>query len=205
MSVGGLFGPACASVFTFLAAGLVTRSAPKMQWHLRAYTLIQVVVVPHSLVDGQRHSNVVTHQTVKSSIPIPHTLFSTTRPSPSHCLRPPLTMAMLPRAARPALERIARSSVTASFHSSAAQMATLRELEQRVKSVRNIEKITKVCRLQRYRGTQAGRYSNTHSPIFPRSMSHYTQSMKMIASTKLSKAQRAMQAARSYGKANEGA
>jgi F-type H+-transporting ATPase subunit gamma len=49
-------------------------------------------------------------------------------------------------------------------------MATLREIEMRLKSVRNIEKITK--------------------------------SMKMIASTKLSKAQRAMISAKSYGEAN---
>lgn len=49
-------------------------------------------------------------------------------------------------------------------------MATLRELETRLKSVRNIEKITK--------------------------------SMKMIASTKLAKAQRAMTQAKEYGLAN---
>ncbi|KIK55511.1 hypothetical protein GYMLUDRAFT_76466 [Collybiopsis luxurians FD-317 M1] len=49
-------------------------------------------------------------------------------------------------------------------------MATLREIELRLKSVRNIEKITK--------------------------------SMKMIASTKLSKAQKAMQAGKLYGAAN---
>ncbi|KAF8625074.1 hypothetical protein AX15_005556 [Amanita polypyramis BW_CC] len=52
----------------------------------------------------------------------------------------------------------------------ARNMATLREIELRLKSVRNIEKITK--------------------------------SMKMIASTKLSKAQRAMQAGKEYGLAN---
>ncbi|KAK7460910.1 atp3 gamma subunit of the F1 sector of mitochondrial F1F0 ATP synthase [Stygiomarasmius scandens] len=52
----------------------------------------------------------------------------------------------------------------------ARNMATLRELELRLKSVKNIEKITK--------------------------------SMKMIASTKLSKAQRAMQAGKQYGAAN---
>jgi len=50
-------------------------------------------------------------------------------------------------------------------------MATLREIELRLKSVRNIEKITK--------------------------------SMKMIASTKLAKAQRAMQAGKEYGLANK--
>ncbi|CDO77749.1 hypothetical protein BN946_scf184993.g12 [Trametes cinnabarina] len=49
-------------------------------------------------------------------------------------------------------------------------MATLREIELRLKSVRNIEKITK--------------------------------SMKMIASTKMNKAQRAMQAGKEYGLAN---
>ncbi|KAF8351973.1 ATPase, F1 complex, gamma subunit domain-containing protein [Amanita rubescens] len=53
---------------------------------------------------------------------------------------------------------------------SARNMATLREIELRLKSVRNIEKITK--------------------------------SMKMIASTKLAKAQRAMQAGKEYGIAN---
>ncbi|KIL66121.1 hypothetical protein M378DRAFT_10405 [Amanita muscaria Koide BX008] len=54
----------------------------------------------------------------------------------------------------------------------ARNMATLREIELRLKSVRNIEKITK--------------------------------SMKMIASTKLAKAQRAMQAGKQYGLANAG-
>ncbi|TDL27868.1 ATP synthase F1 gamma [Rickenella mellea] len=52
----------------------------------------------------------------------------------------------------------------------ARNMATLRELELRLKSVKNIEKITK--------------------------------SMKMIASTKLAKAQRAMNAGKEYGAAN---
>ncbi|KAH7883038.1 F1 complex, gamma subunit of ATPase [Phlebopus sp. FC_14] len=52
----------------------------------------------------------------------------------------------------------------------ARNMATLREIELRLKSVRNIEKITK--------------------------------SMKMIASTKLAKAQRAMNAGKDYGLAN---
>lgn len=63
-------------------------------------------------------------------------------------------MAMLPRAARPALVAsgfsapIARQGVAAAagFHSSAVQQQTLRELEQRIKSVKNIEKITKVIR-----------------------------------------------------------
>jgi len=53
---------------------------------------------------------------------------------------------------------------------SARNMATLREIEMRLKSVKNIEKITK--------------------------------SMKMIASTKLAKAQRAMQNGKQYGVAN---
>ncbi|KAG9308322.1 ATPase, F1 complex, gamma subunit domain-containing protein [Chiua virens] len=55
----------------------------------------------------------------------------------------------------------------------ARNMATLREIELRLKSVRNIEKITK--------------------------------SMKMIASTKLAKAQRAMVTGKEYGIANSGA
>ncbi|CAD6591575.1 MAG: atp3 gamma subunit of the F1 sector of mitochondrial F1F0 ATP synthase, partial [Tremellales sp. Tagirdzhanova-0007] len=49
-------------------------------------------------------------------------------------------------------------------------MATLREIEQRLKSVKNIEKITK--------------------------------SMKVVASTKLSRAERAMREAKKYGAAN---
>ena len=57
-----------------------------------------------------------------------------------------------------------------SFSSTTANYETLREIEQRLKSVKNIEKITK--------------------------------SMKMIASTKLTKAQRAMNTAITYGKAN---
>lgn len=67
-------------------------------------------------------------------------------------------MAMLVRsAARPALNagltlQIARASVHslnahAGFHSSAVQESTLRELEHRIKSVKNIEKITKVRKL----------------------------------------------------------
>jgi len=55
-------------------------------------------------------------------------------------------------------------------HAPARNMATLREIETRLKSVKNIEKITK--------------------------------SMKMIASTKLAKAQRAMGQAKEYGVAN---
>ncbi|PWN52803.1 putative ATP3-F1F0-ATPase complex, F1 gamma subunit [Violaceomyces palustris] len=83
-------------------------------------------------------------------------------------------MAMLPRAARPAINRLAQVTpiaARAGFHSTAQQFAPLRETEQRIKSVKNIEKITK--------------------------------SMKMIASTKLSKAQRAMAAAKAYGAANQ--
>ncbi|PWN36244.1 putative ATP3-F1F0-ATPase complex, F1 gamma subunit [Meira miltonrushii] len=88
-------------------------------------------------------------------------------------------MASLARTAvRPALSAgmvmpsaAVRVSATAGFHSSATQMSTLRELEGRIKSVKNIEKITK--------------------------------SMKMIASTKLAKAQRAMHAAKAYGQTND--
>jgi len=63
-----------------------------------------------------------------------------------------------------------RSVVSATAPAGARNMATLREIELRLKSVRNIEKITK--------------------------------SMKMIASTKLAKAQRAMVVGKSYGVAN---
>ncbi|RDB17148.1 ATP synthase subunit gamma, mitochondrial [Hypsizygus marmoreus] len=62
------------------------------------------------------------------------------------------------------------SPLGAAAPTNARNMATLREIELRLKSVRNIEKITK--------------------------------SMKMIASTKLAKAQRAMQAGKDYGLAN---
>lgn len=68
-------------------------------------------------------------------------------------------MAMLPRAARPVLTSAApllRASQSAGFHSSGAQMATLRELEQRVKSVKNIEKITKVSGRAVDRGDSGG-------------------------------------------------
>lgn len=73
--------------------------------------------------------------------------------------------------ALPAVQRAAAPAARG-FHASAVQAATLRELEQRIKSVSNIEKITK--------------------------------SMKMIASTQLNKAQRAMTAAQKYGEANQG-
>ncbi|KAI0317362.1 ATP synthase F1 gamma [Amylostereum chailletii] len=73
--------------------------------------------------------------------------------------------------ARSSVARVAlKSSPLGAAPSSARNMATLRELELRLKSVRNIEKITK--------------------------------SMKMIASTKLAKAQRAMQSGKQYGAAN---
>ncbi|KAJ7100902.1 ATP synthase F1 gamma [Mycena belliarum] len=68
---------------------------------------------------------------------------------------------------------LARSAVRVRFAGAETPrrtMATLREIEMRLKSVKNIEKITK--------------------------------SMKIVASTKLAKATRAMQAGRSYGLAN---
>jgi len=64
----------------------------------------------------------------------------------------------------------APSALSGAGPGNARNMATLREIELRLKSVRNIEKITK--------------------------------SMKMIASTKLAKAQRAMAAGKEYGIAN---
>ncbi|KAK0617959.1 ATP synthase gamma chain mitochondrial precursor [Bombardia bombarda] len=76
---------------------------------------------------------------------------------------------MLSRAARPALRAgAAVSSRTAA--PSTATFATLREIEGRLKSIRNIEKITKT--------------------------------MKIVASTKLNRAQRAMRESRSYGGAS---
>ncbi|KAJ3483864.1 hypothetical protein NLI96_g6023 [Meripilus lineatus] len=73
--------------------------------------------------------------------------------------------------ARSTLGRVAsQPKVLGAAPAGARNMATLREIELRLKSVRNIEKITK--------------------------------SMKMIASTKLAKAQRAMQAGKEYGIAN---
>ncbi|CCM04500.1 uncharacterized protein FIBRA_06680 [Fibroporia radiculosa] len=72
--------------------------------------------------------------------------------------------------ARRTLGRIASQPPVGAAPAGARNMATLREIELRLKSVRNIEKITK--------------------------------SMKMIASTKLAKAQRAMQAGKQYGVAN---
>ncbi|KAI0340279.1 ATP synthase F1 gamma [Trametopsis cervina] len=72
--------------------------------------------------------------------------------------------------ARQALCRMLKPSVVGATPAGARNMATLREIEMRLKSVRNIEKITK--------------------------------SMKLIASTKLNKAQRAMAAGKQYGLAN---
>lgn len=65
------------------------------------------------------------------------------------------------------LERYANGSFVRPIPASAANYATLREIEGRLKSIRNIEKITKT--------------------------------MKIVASTKLSRAQRAMTESRSYG------
>ncbi|MCJ1446234.1 MAG: atp3 gamma subunit of the F1 sector of mitochondrial F1F0 ATP synthase [Stictis urceolatum] len=73
---------------------------------------------------------------------------------------------MLSRAARPVLNAgVAVATRPAAVN--AASYATLREIEGRLKSIRNIEKITKT--------------------------------MKIVASTKLAKAQRAMTESRSYG------
>ncbi|KAH7337776.1 ATP synthase F1 gamma [Rhizoctonia solani] len=74
---------------------------------------------------------------------------------------------MLSRTVRPT---VAAATGAVQNAQAARNMATLREIEMRLKSVRNIEKITK--------------------------------SMKMIASTRLNKAQRAMATAKEYGKAN---
>ncbi|KAF2675030.1 ATP synthase F1 gamma [Microthyrium microscopicum] len=76
---------------------------------------------------------------------------------------------MLSRAARPALRAGAQvvARPATSNIPNAANYATLREIEQRLKSIRNIEKITKT--------------------------------MKIVASTKLNRAQRAMTDSRAYG------
>ncbi|OJD29479.1 atp synthase gamma subunit [Diplodia corticola] len=79
---------------------------------------------------------------------------------------------MLSRAARPAL-RAGQAAVArpATVNvAAAANYATLREIEDRLKSIRNIEKITKT--------------------------------MKIVASTKLTRAQRAMESSRTYGQAS---
>ncbi|KAF2498467.1 putative ATP synthase subunit gamma, mitochondrial [Lophium mytilinum] len=76
---------------------------------------------------------------------------------------------MLSRAARPALRAAAQSAARPATlnATNAATYATLREIEGRLKSIRNIEKITKT--------------------------------MKIVASTKLTRAQRAMTESRKYG------
>ncbi|KAG9248890.1 putative ATP synthase subunit gamma, mitochondrial [Calycina marina] len=74
---------------------------------------------------------------------------------------------MLSRAARPAALRVSGAAATRSVAQNGATFATLREIEDRLKSIRNIEKIT-----------------NT---------------MKIVASTKLTRAQRAMTESRKYG------
>ncbi|MCJ1322776.1 atp3 gamma subunit of the F1 sector of mitochondrial F1F0 ATP synthase [Xylographa vitiligo] len=73
---------------------------------------------------------------------------------------------MLSKAARPAL-RVGVAATTRPVVGNAATYATLREIEGRLKSIRNIEKITKT--------------------------------MKIVASTKLTRAQRAMTDSRNYG------
>jgi len=77
-----------------------------------------------------------------------------------------LFVKMLSRAARPAL-RAGAVAAARPVAQNAATFATLREIEDRLKSIRNIEKITKT--------------------------------MKIVASTKLNRAQRAMTASRKYG------
>ncbi|KAI1376261.1 ATP synthase F1 gamma [Hypoxylon crocopeplum] len=77
-------------------------------------------------------------------------------------------MQMLSRAARPALRAGAAAiPARAANNGTAAGYATLREIEGRLKSIRNIEKIT--------------------------------TTMKIVASTKLTRAQRAMNESRKYG------
>jgi len=73
---------------------------------------------------------------------------------------------MLSKAARPIL-RVGAAATTRPVVGNAATYATLREIEDRLKSIRNIEKITKT--------------------------------MKIVASTKLTRAQRAMTDSRNYG------
>ncbi|MCJ1242975.1 atp3 gamma subunit of the F1 sector of mitochondrial F1F0 ATP synthase [Trapelia coarctata] len=73
---------------------------------------------------------------------------------------------MLSKVARPAL-RVGAAASTRPVIGNAATYATLREIEGRLKSIRNIEKITKT--------------------------------MKIVASTKLTRAQKAMTESRSYG------
>lgn len=79
---------------------------------------------------------------------------------------------MLSRVARPALRAgAAAAAIPARTAQNAATYATLREIEGRLKSIRNIEKIT-----------------NT---------------MKIVASTKLTRAQRAMNESRKYGETSQ--
>ncbi|GAW19920.1 hypothetical protein EKO27_g1320 [Xylaria grammica] len=79
---------------------------------------------------------------------------------------------MLSRVARPALRAgSAAAAIPARTAQNAATYATLREIEGRLKSIRNIEKIT-----------------NT---------------MKIVASTKLNRAQRAMNESRTYGETSQ--
>jgi F-type H+-transporting ATPase subunit gamma len=78
------------------------------------------------------------------------------------------SVAMLSRTARPALRAVAAAVPTRTPN--AAGYATLREIEGRLKSIRNIEKITKT--------------------------------MKVVASTKLNRAQRSMVESRAYGEAS---
>ncbi|KAK8208965.1 atp3 gamma subunit of the F1 sector of mitochondrial F1F0 ATP synthase [Zalaria obscura] len=78
---------------------------------------------------------------------------------------------MLSRAARPALRASAAIKPATAVAPNAATYATLREIEGRLKSIRNIEKITKT--------------------------------MKIVASTKLTRAQRAMNESRVYGQTSD--
>ncbi|KAI0482632.1 ATP synthase F1 gamma [Xylariaceae sp. FL0804] len=77
---------------------------------------------------------------------------------------------MLSRAARPAL-RAGAAAIPARAVQNGAGYATLREIEGRLKSIRNIEKITKT--------------------------------MKIVASTKLTRAQRAMNESKKYGETSQ--
>ncbi|KAI0021013.1 ATP synthase F1 gamma [Xylariomycetidae sp. FL0641] len=79
---------------------------------------------------------------------------------------------MLSRAARPALRAGAAATISArSTAQNGAGYATLREIEGRLKSIRNIEKITKT--------------------------------MKIVASTKLTRAQKAMNESQAYGQTSQ--
>ncbi len=91
--------------------------------------------------------------------------------------------------ARRTVARVVAQPSLLAAPSNARNMATLREIELRLKSVRNIEKITKVRGRGEKRKLQ---------------LKLLKKSMKMIASTKLAKAQRAMQSGQLYGAANAG-